>query len=136
MSESEAHQHLTGALVTWIAGTYLRGDDGSLLVDGPLAGLRGGPPMVGGFRPDVYLAPSQKNVLVIGEAETARELERPHTTAQLGTFLEYCCCYRGSALVLAVPWYMTRCAKSLLRYLQERHRADSVTAIVLDKLEG
>jgi len=136
MAESECHRRLTQALVRWVADDQLGGDPSLILVDDAFAGKRGFPPVIGGFRPDVYLAPGKSNVLVIGEAETAKDLERNHTVAQLSAFLGYCVSYPGALVVVAVPWYVVRCARSLLRHLQQRCCAETVRTVAIERLDG
>lgn len=108
-----------------------------ILVDDDLTGIRGAPPPIDGFRPDVYVAPTQRNVLILGEAETARDLERQHTVAQLLAFLRYGANYQGAILVVAVPWHVVRSAKSLLRFLRSHcPTTRSIEVVVLEQLEG
>jgi len=135
MAESQTHARLVQAIVSWIAQTpeYCRG---IVLVDseGSMAGAR--PPAVNNYVPDVYVSGSGKGAIMIGEAKTARDLERPHSQAQLVAFLTWCAHNDDSLLVVAVPWYMTRAARNMLKYLQRRTGADGVSTTVLDGLAG
>ncbi len=107
-----------------------------MLVDSSFSQLYGKPPAIGGYYPDVYLAPSRENPLIIGEAKTAKDLEKAHSMDQIASFLKYCSFHTDSLLILGVPWNMTRCARSLLCYLQLNNNAEKVATLVLDKLEG
>jgi hypothetical protein len=136
MSESVRHMKLVRSLVAWVAGKYFDGDSGHILVDSPEGLLSGRPPPLGGFVPDVYAEQLGPRSVVVGEAKTPRDLESRHTQAQLLAFLGYCAQLPGSVLVLAVPWPMTRFAKSLLRVLQQQHQLKGTRTVVLEQLEG
>lgn len=136
MSESVRHINLVRSLVWWVAREYFEGDPSHILMDSPEGLLYGRPPPLGGFVPDVYAEQFASRSVIVGEAKTPRDLESWHTRAQLLAFLGYCAQVPGSVLVLAVPWPMTRFAKSLLRLLEGEHRLHATRTVVLEQLEG
>jgi hypothetical protein len=136
MGESVQHMKLVRSLVGWVAQAYFDGDLGHIFVDSPEGLLSGRPPPLGGFVPDVYAQRLGPKTVIVGEAKTPRDLESRHTQAQLTAFLGHCTQVPGSVFVLAVPWPMTRFARSLLGAIQRHHRLPAVSTIVLDQLEG
>jgi hypothetical protein len=135
MGESRIHGHLVAAIVSWIQETC-RPAPGIVLVDS--GSIEGGsrPPALGGYIPDVYVSKPSDTGFLVGEAKTARDLERPHSQAQFMAFLTWCACHDGSLLVVAVPWYMTRAARNLIAHLQRRTHTDGVNVAVLDRIAG
>jgi len=136
MGESSQHMKLVRSLVDWVAKEYFDGEPGHILVDSPEGLLSGRPPPLGGFVPDVYAQRLGPKTVIVGEAKTPRDLESRHTQAQLIAFLGHCTQVPGSVLVLAVPWPVTRFARSLLGAIQRHLGLPGVRTIVLDKLEG
>lgn len=75
------------------------------------------PPLVDGYRPDLYGEDDTSGLLVVGEAETAAGLERRHTYRQLRAFAGRLERRGGGILVLAVPGGRGDRAKTLLRFV-------------------
>jgi len=136
MGESVQHMRLVKSLAEWVVDAYFENDAGHVLIDSPENSASAKPPRVYGFVPDVYAERSAPRHLVIGEAKTARDLENRHTRDQLTAFLTRCGQVPDSALVVAVPWHMTRFARALLRVLQRQADVREVMTVVLDALEG
>lgn len=136
MSESVRHMKLVRSLVAWVSQMYFEGDSGRILVDSAEGVAAGRPPMLGGYVPDVYAKRFAPRSAVVGEAKTARDLENLHTRAQLVAFLKHCAEFPDSVLVFAVPWHMTRYAKSLMRVLVRQQGLGGVKTMVLEQLEG
>jgi len=105
-----------------------------MLIDHPNSNKKERPPIIEGFIPDVYIPNAPGNVFIIGEAKTAKDLEKKHSIAQISGFLRRCSQTNDSILVLAVPWHMTRLGKNMLRYLKRRIGADNVRTEVLERL--
>lgn len=134
MSESNSHLQLVRQLIDWISDSFLGQDSGHIFADLPGSTGRNRPPTVNGYVPDVYVSPATSRCLVIGEAKTARDLDRLHTRRQLTAFLCKCAESGSSVLVLAVPWDMAPSARSLIRGLRAEVRAHEVRVVVLDQL--
>jgi len=124
------------ALVTWIAVEHFGGQKGSLLVDSPESILNAKPTEVAGFIPDVIGPGLPGGAVVVGEAKTTRDLENQHTRQQLEAYLRYCAARPGSIFVFAVPWHMTRYARSLLKNVGRKCECEAVYTVVLEQLEG
>jgi hypothetical protein len=118
---------LHGALVARLA-EHMRLEFGEdidlLLVDLPGARPSEKPPRIGRFTPDVW-AQSKRRIL-LGEAKTAIDLDKPHTRSQIESFLEHVrSSPRGSRLVLAVPGFVAPHAKILLAEIALSLQIDS-----------
>ncbi len=134
MSESATHIKLVQELSSWITVKLLNGDSGLMLIDHPTSNKKARPPIIEGFIPDVYIPNAPGNLFIIGEAKTAKDLENNHSIAQITVFLRRCSQTSDSILVLAVPWYMARLGRNMLRYLKDRIGADNVRTKVLERL--
>ena len=110
MAESLQHQALVLRIVSAIS--IALGDTVICLVDRS-ENPDSIPYMIGNFRPDVYAA--SVSITVVGEAKTAKDLEKPRTAHQLRAFLEYVQVHSSRHLVLAVHWTNAATAKSVLR---------------------
>jgi len=136
MGESNNHIHLVDQLVYWIASTYLNGDKGYLLIDQPESAACSKPPKINGYVPDVFTASGPHCQTIIGEAKTTNDVERPHSVEQIKAFLRYCSIHENAVFVFAVPWSMSRYAKSLLKRLQQQTDASMVKIVVIEGLSG
>lgn len=84
--------------------------------------------------PDAYVILNERGKVVIGEAKSMRDLENPHTEAQVAAFLRRCGMAEGSAFVMAVPWPVERLARALLRDFLPRGELPHVEAVVLSEV--
>jgi hypothetical protein len=134
MGESNNHIQLVEAMVYWIAGTYLNGDKGYLLIDHPDAAVCSKPPKINGYVPDVFTASAPHSRKIVGEAKTIRDIERPHSVEQIKAFLRYCSIHEDAVFVFAAPWSMSRYAKALLKRLQQQTRSQMVKIMVIEGL--
>ena len=134
MAESSSHIRLVNHLVAWISDNYLNGDLGGLLMDLSSSPAPSRPPSIHGFVPDAYVKLAGGEEIIIGEAKTPRDLERAHTRDQLRAFLRECASSTNGLLVIAVPWHVSRLAKSMLKILQKENDWEKVSSIVLDRL--
>lgn len=62
------------------------------------------PPSLGDARPDVFARRRKPAAVIIGEAKTRRDIDHPHTEAQLACYFEYLKVESAGELWLAVPW--------------------------------
>ena len=92
------------------------------------------PYRIGGYVPDVYACDAPITVTIIGEAKTEADLETAHSQQQIETFLEFLGHQQSGVFVLAVPWSLTRRARSLLESKRNSLGAEAVKIIVLDDL--
>lgn len=136
MSESNTHIQLVEEMVCWITQYYLNGDRGYLLIDQPESKNGSKPPKINGYIPDVFTACAPNCRTVIGEAKTARDVDRPHSIEQIKAFLRHCSGQKDAVFILATPWPMSRFAKSLLKHLQQQTNSSSVKIVVMEGLAG
>ena len=104
-------------------------------MDLPLQPSGTGPPLVNGYRPDVYGEDTTGEVRVVGEAETAAGLKRRHTYRQLRAFAGHLERRRGGVVVLAVPGGSGDRAKTLLRFFAFELRIVQAELRVFDGLD-
>lgn len=81
-------------------------------VDGPSV-PSGRPPLIDGFRPDLYV--SGGDIVVVGEAKPPWDVESPRSERQLKAFLRYVEQHQSRHMVLAVHWTTASTAQSVLR---------------------
>jgi hypothetical protein len=135
MGESVSHMVLVVALREWAITEFQNKEDATtILCDTPDAG-RQRPPKIINFFPDLYAVARNSN-FAVGEAKTARDLETKHTQEQMEEFLVFCSNRPGSIFVIAVPWHMINCAKSMIRALKRKHSISDVMVIFLPDLPG
>jgi hypothetical protein len=119
MGESAVHVRLVTVLVTWVSRIFLNGAENLILVDGALGVSQNAPPSIYGYTPDIYLSKNAKNIMVIGEAKTAGDLENNHTKDQFKAFMRKISEVKDSLFVVAVPWDMTVLAR---RFIEEQKK--------------
>lgn len=70
--------------------------------------------VIGNFIPDAYFWHDEQ--LIIGEAKTIHDFDRPHSREQYDAYLMECASFYGSAtLVISVPWQLVATAKNYFR---------------------
>lgn len=136
MSESHTHAALVQQLASWMAENYFQGDRGRLFIDSPFCDRHTRPPIIGEFVPDVFAETNLPRHILIGEAKTKNDIENLHTKQQLESFLKYCSTVNGSQLIMAVPWHMTRCVRSMINIIITKNNLKNINYIVLDALKG
>lgn len=83
------------------------------------------------FIPDVYFW--YDNSLIIGEAKTLEDFERPHSRRQYEAYIRECKNFYGeSTLVISVPWQLIATAKNYFRRLKKAFES-TATIIILDE---
>lgn len=75
------------------------------------------PPMIGGYRPDIYATTATHPSVIVGEAKTRRDLTTRRTVDQVRAFLDYLALRKGGHFMLAARGPASDRAKSLLRFL-------------------
>lgn len=132
MSQSNEHKRLVREMARAIAIRY---PEAHWAVDLPLGHGGAAPPLVDGYRPDVYGEDAAGELVVVGEAETAAGLERRHTYRQLRAFAGHLERREGGIVVLAVPGGRGDRAKTLLRFLAFELGLERVELRVFDGLD-
>ena len=134
MPESEKHSYLVTILHSYITDRFC-GDIGErVLTDSASSNSRTRPPLIEGHVPDAYVMLNEQGRVVIGEAKSMRDLENPHTEAQITSFLRRCGMVEGSVFIMAVPWPIERLAKALLRNFRVREGLPYVETVVLSEM--
>ena len=80
------------------------------------------PPVIGGYRPDVYARNTSANSVVIAEAKTDCDLSNKHTHNQIASFITYLERNGDGVFILSVTGCGANRAKTLLRFMcREMH---------------
>ena len=88
--------------------------------------------VIGNYIPDVYFWHADQ--LIIGEAKTINDFDRPHSKDQYEAYMRECKGFFGKAsIVISVPWQLVPTAKNHFRRLKKDAGAD-VTVIIINEL--
>lgn len=91
------------------------------------------PPIIDGFRPDVYaVLPTEERSIIIAEAKTDGDLQNQHTDNQLAAFLNYIERKRRGCLILSVTGRGADRAKTLLRFVYQYNQVEHTALAVYD----
>ena len=93
------------------------------------------PPMISGYRPDVYGIKASENFALIGEAKTRSDLRKPRTFRQILSFATYLKRRNKSLLLLAVPPETADQVKTLLWFTRRQVQPRSTHFIIFDGLD-
>ncbi len=88
------------------------------------------PPMIGGFKPDVFAQDVPATFRVIGEAKTAKDCRDERSSRQIRAFLDHLSLYPNSCFYLAIPWFIKGKANYIIHTLR-RPEHQSVAIHVL-----
>lgn len=87
-----------------------------------------------GYRSDLFFR--FDGLLVIGEAKTSNDVERPHSCNQYKSYMRKCEAFPGATyLIVAVPWPEKITVRNLLMRLKKQERYTKCNIIVLDNVE-
>ena len=96
------------------------------------------PPLIGGYRPDIIARSSgaQPNV-IIAEAKTDRDIDKHHTLAQIGAFLDYLETVRPGfgTFILAVDGGAADLARTVLRFAGRERISPRLRVNLFDGLD-
>ena len=88
--------------------------------------------VIGNYIPDVYFW--HTNQLIIGEAKTINDFDRPHSRDQYVAYIKECGNFFGQAtLVISVPWQLVATAKNYFRRLK-KDCGTSLSIIIINEL--
>lgn len=90
------------------------------------------PPLIGGFRPDVYGRNNQMGVTLIAEAKTDNDIDNRHTHRQVISFISYLERQNKGCFILAVTGIGANRAKTLLRFACKELNVKNITIEVFD----
>ena len=131
MSQSDEHRNLIVQVADEIQSCYPKI---SIITDLQQKPGDAVPPMVSGFRPDVYaVQPGSHPSIIIAEAKTDGDLNKQHTEAQLQTFISYLERVTNDGLfILAVTGRRADQAKTLLWFMRQINQTVNTTLAVYD----
>lgn len=134
MSQSDAHKNLVLQVVTELESRYLQISIVADIQQNPGDPV---PPLIDGFRPDVYATMSKDSVLmvVVAEAKTDGDLDNEHTDAQLSAFINYLEQQGNGSFILAVTGHSADHAKTLLRFMHQTNRVKNTVLAVFDSYD-
>lgn len=126
MGESEQHMSLVRILDAWVRAQSSSTDWVCVFADLPETPPREKPPLVDGFRPDIWAEDIPRTFTLLGEAKTASDLETEHSTNQLRAFLQFLSLQSAPHLVIATPLRARASARSLVAQLAREWSAENV----------
>ena len=128
MAESFQHQQLVRLLRSDALKLIPSGCEGLIQQDTPDS-LSLPAKTIEGFRPDIYYC--FEDLLIIGEAKTADDVERRHSRAQYEAYLKECAKFQGKAfLIIAVPWLERATANNIVQNLKKKTPGNYTTKIL------
>ena len=129
--ESSQHSKLVGYLFEWV--TLNEPSLVDTVVTDTLVTLSSAiPPLIGGFRPDLFSASIEQGKAVIGEAKTSSDLHDPHTASQLTSFIDYLRHKPVGILLLSVELIDYQSGKAMARrLLRQSGCLNSVRLVVI-----
>lgn len=112
MAESSHHRGLVLRTVRAVRAALRAHGGFKCRVDGS-EGSDGMPPLIDGYRPDVFAV--TKRIIVVGEAKPPWDVESIRSEHQLAAFLNYVERDPRRHMILAVHWTSAATARSVLR---------------------
>ena len=92
------------------------------------------PKGVNGYEPDVFY--SYNSLLIIGEAKTDFDVDRPHSLNQYASYFKEACNFDGIAiLIFCVSWKMSATIKNIMRRLKWKNNPQHIKIIVINDME-
>ena len=132
MSQSDAHRDLVIQVTRALESRY---PQTSFITDVQQIPGNEVPPLISGFRPDVYGRKISVNSIVIAEAKTDRDLDNKHTHNQIKSFIDYLERKENGFFVLSVTGHSANRAKTLLRFIHKDMNVMSTEIIVFDSCD-
>ena len=130
MSESRAHIELVEVAVEYIK-TIIAPDLRALIQYDSADSVRP-TKVIGNYIPDVYFWYSDQ--LIIGEAKTLDDFDRPHSREQYCAYIHECKDFWGQAsLIISVPWQLVATAKNYFRRLKKDYNTN-MSIIIINEL--
>ncbi len=130
MSESRDHVELVAIAVEYIK--TMIATDLHAIIQYDSADSSRPTKVIGNYIPDVYFW--HGNQLIIGEAKTLNDFDRPHSREQYDAYIRECKKFYGHAsLVISVPWQIVATAKNYFRRLKKDHNTN-ITIIIINEL--
>ena len=128
MSQSEQHRNL---VIQVVKALEARCPLMSIIVDVQQKPGDEVPPLINGFRPDVYARKKSDNLLIIADAKTDNDFKYQHTNDQVESFIKHLEQRKNGYFILSATGYHgANRAKTLLRFVrQTMHVTDTALAV-------
>lgn len=127
--ESQTHIDLVNITIEYIKDIV--SEENHSFIHADTSGNNNAVKIIGNYIPDVYYCYNRK--LVIGEAKTINDFERPHSKEQFVAYMNEFSLFEGECtLVVSVPWQLVRTAKNYFRQLRYKMHVD-VQVIILNE---
>jgi len=130
--ESHLHKSLVKIIERWIRS--YSSEEMTVYVDSEDS-LGNIPPKIDIFIPDIFAKEIYNKYVIIGEAKSSqRDLESDHSEKQIVAYLKYCKNKPNSIVVLAVPFNILNCARSLVKAIKRQNQLNLVKTEVLTSI--
>ena len=129
MSQSDLHRHLVIQVVKALEARF---PSMSFITDVQQKPGDKVPPLIDGFRPDVYASEAFSSSIIIAEAKTDGDLNNEHTNNQIVAFVNYLERRRDGFFVLSVTGCGADRARTLLRFACQLTHVNSTAIAVFD----
>jgi hypothetical protein len=131
MAESSAHMVYVSMLGEFVKNRLPEQEHIHILIDSPSSNDYP-PQVINNFRPDLYYL--HDNTLVIGEAKTDADFDRPHSIEQYKSYLKECKSFSGTAyVVFAGSCRISAGFANLIRHIR-RDESLTTRAIIINEL--
>ena len=119
MSESVEHMNFVNRLLEEAKSITPEKFHGFICIDKPDSTEK--PPRTRqNYVPDLYYC--YNNLLIIGEAKTAKDVDRLHSFSQYESYYSDASNFEGKAILLfAIPWFAKGTIKNILRRLNKKN---------------
>ena len=131
MAESAAHMEYVRIIQGHVRSMLPECENIHVLVDSPY--VKETPPhIINNFRPDLYYC--HNDHLIIGEAKTDDDFNRPHSIEQYLSYLRECHSFLGdSLLILSGSWRISASFANLMRNMQAQNNLH-VQVMILNEM--
>lgn len=136
MSESDHHRSLVQALEKEISIDPIWQNHPIIFSD-----IRNGvaldvPPAIGSYRPDLFARDISTQLVIIGEAKTANDIDNQHTFDQLASFFDFLLSQRQGELWMGVQWLNAGTAIRVCTHIRKKMSAEHIPVRVLSFMIG
>ncbi len=131
MAESAVHMGYVTRIQGYVRSLLPEQEYVHILVDSPYENDTP-PHVINNFRPDLYYC--HNDYLIIGEAKTDDDFNRPHSLEQYLSYLNECKSFRGtSLLILSGSWRISPSFANLMRNMQIQNSLH-VRVVILNEM--
>ena len=131
MAESAAHIEYVSRLGNYVMGMLSPNEKVYILIDTPNSVVFP-PRIVNNYRPDLYY--NHNHCLIIGEAKTDEDFDRPHSIAQYVSYMDECSLFSGeSMIIISCSWRVSPALANLIRNIK-RTGLYNIPVIIINEL--